>query len=77
MSNLIHRINFRNGFYLYTIVNEGFTPGNTQESFDCEWAEIEFDNSFSEARTPMVLYWFLLKWHFSCFYSFFLKIKLR
>ena len=41
------------GFYLYTIVGEGFTPGKVVDNFDCEWAEVEFDSFFSQARTQV------------------------
>ena len=47
---MIVRIKFRYGFYLFSLITETFTPGNIQENFDCEWAEVEFESSFTPAR---------------------------
>lgn len=51
------RIKFYFGFYLYSMVTEGFTP-TFNGTFDCEWAEVEFDNNFSQTRGLSVYYYF-------------------
>jgi len=42
---------FRNGFFLYTLVSEG-VPVTPVDNFDAEWAEVEFGEPLSRTSIP-------------------------
>ncbi|XP_032791433.2 GATOR complex protein Iml1 [Daphnia magna] len=49
------KIKFCCGFYLFSLVSDAFSPGCVSENFDCEWAEVEFENSFPPPCASSVL----------------------
>ena len=49
----LNRTDFRNGFFLYTLVSEG-VPVTPVDNFDAEWAEVEFGEPLSRTSIPTV-----------------------